>query len=100
MLLPQESLDDAAEILWLVIGAGENTRGAIWVVVDLLLGLNYRWNVLNLEAIVAEVEVVGGVEAAPAVDPLVWDKVGETSEDVAADFALVDQIAFARKQFT
>lgn len=41
-------------------------------------------------------EVIGGVEAAATVDAFVGDEVGETSEDVPADFAFVYQITFSR----
>lgn len=51
------------------------------------------------EAIVAEMEMVAGIEAGLAVDTFVGDEIGQAAEDVAAHLALVDQIAFVRQQF-
>lgn len=100
VLLPQKTLHNPAEILRFVVRPSQGAGSAIRVVVDLLLGLNYCRYVLNLESVVAKVKVVGGVEAAAAVNPLVRNEVGEASEDVSAHFALVNQIAFPRQQLT
>lgn len=64
-----------------------------------MLSLDYRRYVLHLESILSEVEVICGVEVAATINALVRDEVRETSEDIAADFALINQVAFTRQQF-
>lgn len=96
MLLPHESFKNSAEILRLVVASGENSRRAVRIVVDLLLRLDDGRYVLDLEAVVAEVEVIRGIEVLTTIHPLVRDEVGETAKDVSADLTLVNQIALTR----
>lgn len=96
VLLPHESFKDSAEILRLVVASRKNSRSAIGVVVDFLLCLDDGWYVLDLEAVVTKVEVVGGVKVLSTIHSFVRDEIGETSENVSADFAFVNQIALTR----
>jgi hypothetical protein len=100
MLLPEETLNDSAEIFRFVISSWEDSSSAIRVVVDLVFSLYNRRYVLNLEAILSKVEVIRGVEAAATVNALVRDEIREAPEDVAANFALINQVTLSRQQFT
>lgn len=97
VLLPQQPFHDSAEVFGFVICSRQNARGTVRVVVDFLLRLDYRRYVLNLESIFAEVEVIRCVETAAAVNTLVRNEIGQASEDVSANFALINQVTLFTK---
>lgn len=65
-----------------------------------MLCLDYRRYVLYLKAILSEVEVIWSVEVAATVNALVRNEIREAPKDVAANFALINQVALSRQQFT
>lgn len=89
MLLPQQPLDNATEIFRLVVESCWQHSIEICIVARLLSFDDGR-DVLILIAILTKMEVFGSVEGCATVDSLVRDEVGETAEDVATYFALVD----------